>query len=188
MNLKTWTISRAFFDGTGGVGKSRLMEDFPMVWGATVLYDTVTNIMRPTGRHPVTGDPLYVTGYDRYEQEVVTPGVMGMSDRITPLEGTVPAVCITASTVYDFDVATAIHQHAQHLVLAFETVDGSEPPIEGWGKDDGFTASQWTVYRNALVTMGADPEVIDGWRTNNPEGTRKEFYFALERYIDRQEE
>jgi hypothetical protein len=187
MNLKTWIISRAHYDGSGGVGRSKLQEHFPHIPGPDQPYDTLTNLRKPWGRHPVTGDPLLVMEVDRFTSLVETPGVMGMSDRITPEEGSVPAVCVTAARVYDFDVAQAIHAHNQHLVLALETVDGSEPPIEGWGKDDGFPPAQWTKIRNGLVAMGADPEVIDGWRTANPDGTRREFYFALERYIDRQE-
>lgn len=186
-NLKSWVISKAYYDGTGGVGLSKLIEDFPHVLGATTFYDTVTGVMRPVGRHPVTGDPLWVTGYDRYVQEVITPGVMGMSDRITPAQGTVPAVAVTESRLYDIDVATAIHQHNQHLVLAFETIDGSDPPITGWAPDDGFTAQQWNQYRNALVTLGMPAATIDNWRASNPDATRREFYHALKSFINQQE-
>ena len=187
MNLKCWVISKAFFDGSGGVGKSKLMEDFPHEIGPDVLYDTVTGIRRPVGRHPVTGDPLLVTGYDRYTSTVTTPGVMSQGDLITPAQDTVPAVAVTAAIVYDFATVQAIHAHNQHLVLALETVDGSEPPISGWGKDDGFTTTLWNQIRNGLVALGMEDTVIDGWRTNNPDATRRELYNALKNFITTQE-
>ena len=186
-NLKSWIISKAWYDGTGEVGKSKLMEHFPHVLGPLAPYDTLTNLAKPWGRHPDTGDVLLVTEVDRYTSTIVAPGVMSQSDRLTPLQDTIPAVCVTEAIVYDIDVATAIHQHNQHLVLAFETVDGSEPPLEGWGKDDPFTENRWDQLRNGLVTLGADPAVLDTWRGNNPDGTPREFYNALDSYIQRQE-
>lgn len=186
MNLRSWVISKAFYDGTGGVGKSKLMETFPHELGPDVFYDHLPNLRKPYGRHPDTGDVLLVTEVDRYTSTIVTPGVMSHSDRITPAQDTVPPVCVTEAIVYDIDVATAIHQHNQHLVLAFETVDGSEPPLEGWGKDDPFTEARWAQLRNGLVALGADPDVLDTWRGNHPDGTPAEFYNALDNYIKKQ--
>jgi len=185
--LKSWVLSRAYYDGTGGVGKSKLQEHFPHEPGPDQFYDHVTGVRHPMGRHPDTGDPLWVKEYDRYTQQIITPGVMSLSDRITPEQDSVPSVCVTEAIVYNFDVAQAIHAHAQHLVLAFETIDGSEPPIEGWGKEDGFTASQWTKYRNALVALGMPAETIDTWRDNHPNATRRDFYMALRGFINQQE-
>jgi hypothetical protein len=188
MNLKTWIISKAFFDGSGGVGKSKLMEDFPHVIGPLAFYDTIPNLAKPWGRHPDTGDVLLVTEVDRYTSTVTTPGVMSQSDLITPAQNTVPAVCVTAAIVYDFATAQAIHAAATHLVLALETVDGSEPPISGWGPDDGFTTTLWNQIRSGLIALGMEDTVIDGWRTNNPDATRRDFYNALKNFITTQEQ
>ena len=185
MNLHAWIISKAWYDDLG-VGYSKLIEQFPHVPGPLAPYDTLTDLRKPWGRHPVTGDPLLVIEVDRWTSEIVTPGVMSQSALITPGVDTVPAVTVTGAIVYDFATTTSIHQHAQHLVLALETVDGSEPPIEGWGKDDGFTASQWLQYRNPLVTLGIEAAVIDNWRTNNPDATRRAFYFAFRNFINNQ--
>lgn len=186
-NLKSWIISKAFYDGTGDVGKSKLMEHFPHVLGPLAPYDTLTGLAKPWGRHPTTGDVLIVTEVDRFTSTVTTPGIMSQSDRLTPDQDTIPAVCVTEAIVYDIDVATAVHQHNQHLVLAFETTDGSEPPLEGWGKDDEFTAGRWTQIRNGLVALGMDAQTIDDWRTNNPNATPRDFYGALSNFIQGQE-
>ena len=187
MNLKTWVISKAYYDGTGGVGKSKLMEQFPHALGPLAFYDNLTNLAKPWGRDPATGDPLIVTEVDRFTSTVVTPGVMSSSDRLTPADGSVPTACVTSNRVYDSDVATAIHAHVEHLVLAFETYDGEDPPIEGWGPDDGFTSPQWTTMRDFLVSLDAPADDLDQWRTNHPNATRREFYDALDGFIERQE-
>jgi hypothetical protein len=188
MNLKTWVISKAWYDEPDpGVGKSKLQEHFPHIPGPDQPYDTLTNLRKPWGRHPVTGDPLLVMEVDRFTSLVETPGVMAMADRITPEEGSVPAVCVTAARVYDFDVATAIHAHNQHLVLALETYDGEDPPIEGWGKDDEFPPAQWTKIRDGLVAMGMDADLIDAERAAHPDATRRQFYHWLDREINGQE-
>jgi hypothetical protein len=155
------------------------------LWGNQVFYDIISNY--PMGRHPDTGSPLWIENATRYTKEIITPGVMGMSDRITPEEGSVPAVCVTACKVYDFDVAVAIHSHNQHLVLALETIDGSDPPIAGWGKDDGFQPAQWTKIRDGLVAMGMDADLIDAERAAHPDATRRQFYHWLDREINGQE-
>ena len=186
MNLRLWVISRAWYDDEG-VGYSKLMEHFPHVIGPDVLYDTLTDLRKPWGRHPVTGDPLIVMGCDRYTSTVVTPGVMSHSARLTPHDGTVPAVTVTECVVYDYPTAQAIHAHAQHLILALEVVNSDDdPPIAGWGKDDTFAPALWTQIRNGLVTLGMDSQTIDNWRTVNPDATRREFYFALSNFIQRQ--
>ena len=117
MNLKCWIISRAFYDGTGEVGKSKLMEHFPHVLGPLAPYDTLSNLLKPWGRHPVTNDVLLVTEVDRFTSTIVTPGIMSQSDRLTPDQDTIPAICVTEAVAYDIDVATDIHLHAQHLSL-----------------------------------------------------------------------
>ena len=186
-NLKCWVISKAWYEGDVGVGKSKLMEHFPHELGPDVLFDTLTNLRKPWGRDPATGDPLLVIEVDRFTSLVETPGVMSSSDRITPADDTVPTACVTSNRVYDFDVATAIHAHAEHLILALETYDGEPPPIEGWGPDDEFPPAQWTKIRDGLVQLGMPAETIDGWRDNNLDATRREFYMALQNFIQRQE-
>ena len=186
MNLTLWVISKAHFDHDG-VGYSKLMEHFPYEIGPDVFYDTLTNLRKPWGRDPTTGDPLLVTTVDRYTSTITTPGIMAQTARITPGVDTVPAVCVTEAKVYDFDVAQAIHTHLQHLVLALEVVDPEDdPPIAGWGKDDTFTAQLWTQVRDGLVALGVEAEVVDGWRDDNPTASRREFYNALKTFINQQ--
>ena len=52
-------ISKAEYDSEG-VGYSTVQEDFPVILGPLAVYDQIDILMKPWGRDPATGLPLFV--------------------------------------------------------------------------------------------------------------------------------
>jgi len=99
-----------------GVGYSTVQQDFPMELGPATLYDTVSGIQRFVGRDPATGLPLLVTGFDRYLPTIITDGVTGASDGISPPFGVDPDVCSVTIGVTAASVLASINGMAKHKV------------------------------------------------------------------------
>jgi hypothetical protein len=103
----------------------------------------------------------------------------------------VPPVAISR-TINDDVTGVAIHQAARSLILAAQEDIGDEwvdytRSGNNWGPDQPFFATHWTQIRDGLVQLGMDADDIDGWRSNHPNATRREFYGALLNFIKRQE-
>ena len=178
-NLRLWVISKAEYDSEG-VGYSTLMTDFPVVFGDPIQVGTIA-------RQPIRwdGEQAWLIDAPVYSMSVTQEGILQHATLLTPLKDSDPPICVTEAIVPSAAVAQAIHTSAKHRVLALQTVDGSEPPIEGWGPNDPFSEARWTSIRNGIVALGLPAGPVDAWRVDHPEATPKEFYSALETYIQR---
>lgn len=179
-------ISKAEYDSEG-VGYSTVAEDFPMEIGPLAPYDTLSGLMKPWGRHPDTGEPLYVTEVDRYTGTITQEGVNSTSAFATPTVDTVPAACIVVCQVTAASVISAIDAANKHFVLGIDNPDLSgdplPPALEPYDWDVAFPPARWTQLRNSLVALGLDAEIIDDWHDANPDATPREFGEAFKRFI-----
>lgn len=104
----------------------------------------------------------------------------------------VPAVTISRA-IADESAAFAVHQAARSLILAAMTQDADTGEWAdyirngvNWGYDAPFTESRFNDVRDGLVTLGADSQTADNWRTNHPNATPREFYTALKTFLGSQ--
>ena len=83
--FKAAVISRAEYDSEG-VGYSTVQDDFPVITGPLAVYDQVDILMKPWGRDPATGLPLFVNeaGVDRWTGTITQDGVNSSSAYATP--------------------------------------------------------------------------------------------------------
>ena len=184
--LKAWIISQVAGDGSEeDPWRSPVPDDFPVTWAPYELNATINSHISYTyeGAKGFLKAPI-----EHWTREIDTDGVHGCSDILAVGYPIVPAVAIAACRC-SVDVAAAIHGTAGYLVLAAEDEETGEPLFYGgqyWGPDDAISAGRWTPLRNGLVALGVDEDTIDTWRTNNPEGTAREFFLALQVYIRQQ--
>jgi hypothetical protein len=185
---KALVFSRADF--SDGVGYSSVQDDFPMELGPAALYDTVTGIQRFVGRDPATGLPLMVTGYDRYITDVVTDGVTGASDGISPPYGVAPDVCSVTVGVTAASVLAAINGAAKHLVYGVWNVqDGAEPDdlppaLAPFYIDTPMSAELKTTIATGLINRGADETKVNNWFTNHPNATADDLHGAFSKLVE----
>jgi len=185
---KAFVFSRADYEG--GVGYSSVSDDFPVELGPATLFDTVTGIQRFVGRDPATGLPLLVTGYDRYITDVVTDGVTGASDGISPPYGVAPDVCSVTAGVTAASVLAAINGAAKHLVYGVWNVqDGEEPDdlppaLAAYYVKTPMTNELKLTIRNGLINRGADQAKVDQWFTNHPDATAEDLHDAFSKLVE----
>lgn len=176
-------FSRA--DYADGVGYSSVSDDFPVELGPATLFDTITGVQRFVGRDPATGLPLIVTGYDRYITEIVTHGVQGASDGISPPFGVAPDVCSLEVEVTAATVLADIQGMAKHVVYGVWNVqpdadpDDLPPALAPYYVDAVMPESKWTQVYNGLIARGADKARLDTWRANHPQATPRDVQKAF---------
>ena len=181
-------ISKAVYDEGENVGYSTVQEDFPMVLGPLAVHDQVDILMKPWGRSE-DGLPLFINeaGVDRWTGTINTHGVNSSSAYATPSKDTIPAACIVIVQVTSASVLAAIDGAAKHFVLGIDNPDlnGDELPagLLPYDWDVTFPPARWTELRNALVSLGLDAEVIDGWHDNNPDATPRDFGESFKKLI-----
>jgi len=180
-------ISKAEYD-TEGLGYSTVQDDFPLVVGPLALYDTLSGLMKPWGRDPATGNPLYVTEVDRYTGTITTNGVTSSSDYATPTKDTIPAACIVMVQVSSASALASIDGAAKHFVLGVDPnpLDDSEELPAGllpYQWDVPMPPARWTTLRNALVQLGVDGDLLDTWAANHEDFTPKDFGEAFKAFI-----
>jgi len=96
---------------------------------------------------------------------------------ITMIGPLTPAQALTVHNLPMYEVLAAQYTNAE------ENGEDAGEPYPSWGTDDPFTDPRWVGVRDGLVAMGLDAVVIDTWKTNNPDGTPREFYHALSNYL-----
>ena len=164
-------------DYENGVGYSSVSDDFPVELGPATLYDTVSGIQTFVGRDPATGLPLIVTGYDRYITEIVTDGVQGASDGISPPYGVEPDVCSLQVEVTAASVLGDIEGMAKHVVYGVYNCqpeaepDDLPPALQQYYIHSVMPEAKWTQIYDGLIARGADKDRLDTWRANHPEAT-----------------
>ena len=164
-------------DYEDGVGYSSVSDDFPVVKGPSTFFDSVANLEQYVGRDPATGLPLFVHEYDRYITEIVTDGVQGASDGISPPYGTEPDVCSLQVEVTAASVLGDIEGMAKHVAYGvYNCQPEAEPddlpaPLVQYYIHSVMPEAKWTQIYNGLITRGADKDRLDTWRANHPEAT-----------------
>jgi hypothetical protein len=192
--LKFWVASEVWQDAEGSWG-SPLIEDFGIEYGP-ITQDGTVYINRQYRRDDqlgwLRGDvPFYTRG-------VVTDGVQQWSDILAVSYPIVPAVAIV-ECVADSDVLLQIHMGVgsttgSHYRVLAATLHPDEDPanapawLDGVGPDVPFSPTRWTQIRDGMVFLGVPAEQIDQWRSNNPDGTPREFFAVLQSYIQSQQE
>jgi len=181
-------------DYIDGVGYSSVSDDFPVELGPATLYDTVSGIQTFVGRDPATGLPLIVTGYDRYITEIVTHGVQGASDGISPPYGIEPDVCSLQVEVTAASVLTDIQGIPKHVAYGvYNCQPEAEPddlpaPLVQYYIHSVMPAAKWAQIYDGLIARGADQARLDTWRANHPEATPEDVrlgFAALVRQVER---
>ena len=204
-------ISKAEYDSEG-VGYSTVQEDFPYLPGPGVAYGktlseiqtavdsdgkawwvghkediTVGRVKDPDDPHNKQNLWVKAGANDLFAQTLAQDGVDGTTGYATPTLGTVPAACIVIATVTNAATLAAIDGAAKHFVLGIDNPDlnGDELPASllPYDWDATFPPARWTELRNALVSLGLDSEVIDGWHDNNPDATPRDFGEAFKKFI-----
>lgn len=170
-----------------GVGYSSVQEDFPFAIGPDVFYDTISNIRKPWGRHPVTNEPLLVTEVDRYTSTIDTHGVVSSSAYAVPAQGSTPDVCIVIVQVSNTATLVDIEGAAKHFVLGIDDPDLYGAPLPAgllpYEFDAPIPAGRWTTLRDGMVSRGMGATALDNWKTNNPDATPRDFGKAFKNFI-----
>lgn len=186
---KVAIISKAEYDSEG-VGYSTVMEDFPMALGPLAVFDQIDIQMKPWGRDPATGLPLFINeaNVDRWTSAITQDGIVSLSAFATPAKDTIPGACIVIAQVTDnIPILSAIDGHNKHRILGIDnpdlTGDSLPPALQPFDFDVTFPPARWTVIRNGLVTLGMNPEIIDDWKTDNPDATPRQFGKAFNNFI-----
>ena len=187
-NFRAGIISKAEYDSEG-VGYSTVQEDFPMVLGPLAVYDQIDILMKPWGRDPATGLPLFVneSGVDRWTGTITQHGVVSSSAYATPTIDTIPPAAIVIVQTSNAGVLADIDAAAKHFVLGVENPDLNgdplSPALEPYDWDVAFPPARWTELRGALVTIGVEADLLDKWKDNHPDATPRDFAEAFERFI-----
>ena len=181
-------ISKAEYDSEG-VGYSTVQEDFPVILGPLAAYDQIDILMKPWGRDPATGLPLFVneSGVDRWTGTITQDGINSSSAYATPTKDTIPAACITIVQVTAASVLLAIDNAAKHFVLGIEDPDIAGDPLSpglaAYGIDEPFPSARWTDLRAGLIALGLNGVDIDNWYSNHPDATPRDFGKVFKEFI-----
>lgn len=190
--LKFWTASEVYQDADGSYG-SPVAEDFGIEYGPGAQVDTI-QVNRPQRYNGVSG---WIQGsVPFYAKAVITEGVRSYKDMLAVAYPITPALSIV-ECVAEADVMVDIHEAvgpvtgSHYRVLAAVLKPGEDPAeappwLDGVGPDVPFSPARWTQVRNGLVNLGVPAQTVDNWRTNNPDGTPREFFLALQQYIQGQ--
>jgi len=183
-------LSKAVY-GTDGVGYSTVMEDYPLVLGPDAVYDQVDILLKPWGRDP-DGYPLFInqSGVDRWTATITQHGVVSSSAYVTPVEGTIPAVCLVIVQVSNAGSLASIDGDPDHFVLGVFNPDllgdPLPPALQPYDIDVPMPSDRWTTLRNGLVALGMDGAQLDNWKANHPNATPREIGEAFKNFITAQ--
>lgn len=181
-------LSVADYTAVEEVGFSNAMNDFPMLLGPLALYDSLTNLMYPWGRHPTTGEPLFVTEVDRYTGQITQNGINSMGGWATPEKDSSPMATLVSAQVTNAAILNSIHGDDDYFVLGVISPDlnGDDlpPALQPFDANAPIGASHKTDLRNFLVsTLGFSANPVDNWFTANPDATPWDFGEAFKDFI-----
>lgn len=197
MLLRFWTLSTVS-DGPLGLGSS-VGVDFPHVVApgaatgktveqAKIDYGWTHNVDNRTIGRDSSGEPVWVklSTIPTYHNVVSQQGIRSQSDiLVVNRQGIQLAV---VECVADHTVASAVHNHANHEVLAAvlhpsENPDDVPPALatalEAWAPNVPFTAPRMTRVRDFLVARGVPLDWLQDWVQDNPGATPAKFYQDL---------
>jgi hypothetical protein len=159
-----------------GVGYSDAMEDHPyIVKPGSVIYDQV-NIRRTWGRHPDTGEPLWIDepNTNRRFQEVDEDGIGSMgADVVPPLNNPIDASMCNCQISADQPV-TEIDEDVKYLIWGLTSL--LDPPVypagkEDWQMDLPVTSERKASFDAFMVARGVDAQVLADYWTDKPDAT-----------------
>ena len=154
-------------------------------------FEHVTSWVNPTPgvRSEVRGDKKYEYDRTEYDLQVDTEGLR------SPVQGellvTPPKYPPLRAEIRpcDHTVVVDINSSAAYMVLAVDDIGNGLPPaMEGFGLDEPIPAAKWTELRTGIlaVTPAENEEqvgnLMDNWKTANPDGTPKQFLLALRNF------
>lgn len=179
LSLADYTIESPF---------SNVMKDFEFTIGAVALYDTLTNLAHPWGRHPVTGDPLLVTEVDRYTSQITSHGVNSMSGWATPEKNSLPMATLVEAQVTRTAILQSIHAHADYFILGVFNPDLRGDPLPSSLEPYDAKVPMGTSHKNDLIsfcinTLGLPSIPTNTWFTDNPTATPWDFGKAFKVFI-----
>ena len=159
-----------------GVGFSDAMIDHPFIpKPGSVIYDTV-NIYKPWGRHPDTGQPLWVDepNTNRRIQEVEEEGIGSMgADTVPPVDNPIAASMCNCQ-LSDDDSMTDIDEDARFLIWGLTSL--LDPPVypagkEDWQMDLPVSAEREATFNTFMIARGTDSQLLADYWIDNPEAT-----------------
>lgn len=174
-----------------GVGYTTMHDDFPMVLGANVVYDTIDIQMKPWGRD-TNGYPLFVNETaTRWTATITQHGITSTSDVVSPVLGTTPAVALVRAQVSNAGSIGAIDGGAKNFVLGVkeeDLVDGDPipPVLEPYGYDTPFPDARWDDLETWLIARDVSAVQLAIWRSNHPDATPRDFGLRFRDFINAQ--
>ena len=159
------------------VGFSEVMVDYPAVLGPLAFYDTLTNLMEPRGRHPTTGEPLFVTEVDRYTGQVTTNGVISLESEISPPSGNpidasiVRAGLTTAGVVQDIDLDASYLVWGMWAQGDVENQEALPPALQIWWVDAAVDSERKLAFDAFMLARGTSSAVLNDYWASNPSAT-----------------
>jgi len=181
-------LSVADYTAADEVGFCNAMQDYPMVLGPLALYDTLTNLMKPWGRHPTTDEPLFVTEVDRYTGQITTNGINSQGAWATPEKDSSPMATLVSAQVTNAGVLADIHADADYFFLGVINPDMNgdplPPALEPFDADVPMQTSHKTDLIDFCInTLGLPSGGVNNWFTNNPNATPWDFANDFKEFI-----
>jgi len=170
-----------------GVAYTKLMEDFPVVLGNDVFYDSI-DVYRPVGRDPVDKMPLWVDqAVSRYKKTPTTHGVQSLGSVFAPAKDEVPAVSMVEGWVTNAGVIVDIDAVGKYFVVGIHPQDVTGDPLpsglQPYAADVKMPDARWDELYAGMLVMGMDQAKIDQWRANNPDATPFDIKKAFGSYV-----
>ena len=178
---------KAEYDAEDGVAYTKLMQDFPMVLGNPVFFDSV-DVYKPWGRDPADGMPLWVDQVvSRYKMTPSTHGVASLGSSYAPEKDAIPAVALVEGWVTNAAVLAAIDAVPKFFIVGVfpEDVLGDPipAPLEPYATNVPMPPVRWAELRNGMVTLGMDGDLLDRWKDNHPDATPLDIAQAFRSFI-----
>ena len=159
-----------------GVGFSDAQIDYPFIpKPGSVIYDQV-NIRRTWGRHPDTGQTLWVDepNTNRRIQEVEEEGIGSMSGGVIPPRNNPIAASMCNCQLSDDDSMTDIDEDEKYLIWGLTSL--LDPPVypagkEDWQMDLPVSAERINAFDAFMVARGTDSQLLADYWIDNPEAT-----------------
>lgn len=163
-------------------------DDFPFEVGPLALFDTLTNLMKPWGRDPATGLPLYVTEVDRYTGQITTHGIVSQGAWATPEKDSSPMATLVSGQVTNAAILQSIHTHVDYFVLGVLNPDMRgdplPPALEPYDADVPMQSGHKADLRDFCVnTLALPAGGVDNWFAANPDATPWDFAHAFKDFI-----
>ena len=159
-----------------GVGFSDAMIDHPFIpKPGSVIYDTV-NIYKPWGRHPDTGQPLWVDepNTNRRIQEVEEEGIGSMgSDTVPPIDNPI-AASMCNCRISDDQSITNIDEDVKYLIWGLTSL--LDPPVypagkEDWQMDLPVIAEREAAFNTFMLARGTEASLLASYWAENSDVT-----------------